>query len=148
MNYQSISVTPLTPNIGAEIGKIDLTKPLSNHEVKELHDAFAEFQVIFFRDQPIDLDHHVALARHFGELHIHVGPSTESKALPDRPEIRMLHFDETSEKVAGELWHTDQSCAEIPRSAVSCTSIRCRRTAAARPCFPACMRPTMSSRRR
>jgi taurine dioxygenase len=114
MNYQSISVTPLTPNIGAEIGNIDLTKPLSNHEVKELHDAFAEFQVIFFRDQPIGLDHHVALARLFGELHIHVGPSTESKALPDRPEIRMLHFDETSEKVAGELWHTDQSCAEIP----------------------------------
>jgi taurine dioxygenase len=114
MSYQSISVTPLTPHIGAEIGDIDLTKPLSNHEVKELHDAFAEFQVIFFRDQPIDLDQHVALARHFGDLHIHVGPSTESKPLPDRPEIRALHFDETSEKVAGEMWHTDQSCAAIP----------------------------------
>ncbi len=86
MSYQSISVTPLTPHIGAEIGDINLAKPLSNHEVKELHDAFAEFQVIFFRDQPIDLDAHVALARHFGELHLHVGPSTESKPLPNRPE--------------------------------------------------------------
>jgi taurine dioxygenase len=114
MSYQSISVTPLTPHIGAEIGHIDLTKPLSNHEVKELHDAFAEFGVIFFRDQPIDLAQHMALARHFGEPHIHVGPSTESKPLPDHPEIRMLHFDETSEKVAGERWHTDQSCAAIP----------------------------------
>ena len=114
MTYQSISVTPLTPHIGAEIADIDLTKPLSNHEVAELHDALAEFQVIFFRDQPIDLAQHEALARHFGELHIHVGPSTESKPLPDHPAIRMLHFDETSEKVAGELWHTDQSCAAIP----------------------------------
>jgi taurine dioxygenase len=114
VTYQSISVNPLTPYIGAEIGSIDLTRPLSNHGVKELHDALAEFQVIFFRDQPIDLDQHVALARHFGELHLHVGPSTESRPLPGRPEIRALHFDDKSDRVAGEQWHTDQSCAAIP----------------------------------
>src|ERR1700730_9884230 len=68
MTYQSISAVPLTPYVGAEIGNIDLTKPLSNREVQDLHDAFTEFQVIFFRDQPIDLAQHEALARHFGEL--------------------------------------------------------------------------------
>jgi len=114
MAYSSITVTPTTPHIGAEIGNIDLTKPLSNREVEELHQAFAEHQVIFFRNQPIDHEAHKALARHFGELHIHVGPSTESKPLPGQPEIRALHFDENSEKVAGERWHTDQSCAAIP----------------------------------
>jgi taurine dioxygenase len=114
MTYTSIKVEPLTPHIGAEIGNIDLTRPLSNIEVDELHSAFAQFGVIFFRDQPIDLPAHEALARHFGELHLHVGPSTESRPLPDNPAIRILHFDETSEKVAGEMWHTDQSCAVIP----------------------------------
>ena len=114
MTYSSIKVTPITPHIGAEIGNIDLTKPLSNREVEELHQAFAEHQVIFFRNQPIDHEAHKALACHFGELHIHVGPSTESKPLPGQPEIRALHFDENSEKVAGERWHTDQSCAAIP----------------------------------
>lgn len=114
MSYETLTVEPLTPHIGAEIGNIDLTKPLSNHEVDELHQAFAEFGVIFFRDQPISLDDHVALARHFGEMHLHVGPSTESIALPENPAIRKLHFDATSEKVAGEMWHTDQSCAAIP----------------------------------
>src|SRR5215467_3739511 len=114
MSYESIKVTALTPHIGAEIGNIDLTRPLSNRQVEELHQAFAENLVIFFRDQPIDHESHKALARHFGELHIHVGPSTESKPLPDQPEIRALHFDETSKKVAGEAWHTDQSCAPIP----------------------------------
>jgi taurine dioxygenase len=114
MTYQTLTVEPLTPHIGAEIGNIDLTKPLSNHQVDELHQAFAEFGVIFFRDQPISLDDHVVLAKHFGELHLHVGPSTESKPLPDNPAIRQLHFDATSEKVAGELWHSDQSCAVIP----------------------------------
>ncbi len=89
-------------------------KPLSDAAVRDLHDAFAEYQVLFFRDQPIDHDAHVALARHFGELHLHVGPSTDSKPLPGKPEIRALHFDENSERIAGEGWHSDQSCAAAP----------------------------------
>lgn len=114
MSYQSITVTPISPHIGAEIGNLDLTKPLSNVEVDDIHKAFAEHQVIFFRNQKISHDDHKRLARLFGELHIHVGPSTESVPLPDQPEIRSLHFDENSEKVSGERWHTDQSCAPIP----------------------------------
>ena len=112
--YSTIRAEQLTPHIGAEISGIDLTKPLTNSAVDELHDALARFGVIFFRDQPISLDDHVALASHFGDLHLHVGPSTESKPLPDNPAIRILHFDEHSERVAGEEWHTDQSCAAIP----------------------------------
>src|SRR5271170_193643 len=114
MGFSSIRVKRLTPHIGAEIGNIDLTKPLSNQEVQELHEAFAESGVIFFRNQPIDHESHKRLARYFGELHLHVGPSTESVPLPDQPEIRALHFDANSEKVAGERWHSDQSCAAIP----------------------------------
>ena len=114
MTFQTITATPLSPNIGAEIGNIDLMRPLSNLEVNELHEAFAKYQVIFFRDQKINFEQHKALARHFGELHIHVGPSTESVPVEGEPHIRALHFTETSERVAGERWHTDQSCADIP----------------------------------
>lgn len=114
MSYQKISVKRLSPHIGAEIGNIDLTQPLSNLEVDELHEALAENLVIFFRDQKIDFEQHKTLARHFGELHLHVGPSTESVPVPGMPEIRELNFDANSEKVAGERWHTDQSCAAIP----------------------------------
>jgi taurine dioxygenase len=114
MAFETITATPLTPNIGAEIGDIDLTKPLANRQVEELHQAFTKYQVIFFRDQKIDFEAHKALARHFGELHIHVGPSTESVPVEGEPEIRALHFTADSERVAGEVWHTDQSCAPIP----------------------------------
>lgn len=114
MGYSSIRVKRLTPQIGAEISNIDLTKPLSNLEVQELHDAFAANQVIFFRNQPINHEDHKRLARYFGELHLHIGPSTQSTPLPDQPEIRALHFDANSEQVAGEMWHTDQSSAPIP----------------------------------
>jgi taurine dioxygenase len=114
MTFQTITAKPLSPNVGAEIGNVDLTRPLSNLEVTELHEAFAKYQVIFFRDQKINFEQHKALAQHFGELHIHVGPSTESVPVEGEPHIRALHFTEASEKVAGERWHTDQSCADVP----------------------------------
>src|SRR5437867_329534 len=54
--YETITATPASPHIGAEIGPIDLTKPLTNKEVEELHDAFARYQVIFFRNQKISFE--------------------------------------------------------------------------------------------
>ena len=115
MQYESITVTPTSPNVGAEIGNVDLTRPLSNREVQELHQALMEHLVLFFRDQKIDHENQKALGRHFGKLHISVGgDATNSKQLAEDPEVRALHFDENSERVSGEVWHTDQSCAPIP----------------------------------
>jgi taurine dioxygenase len=115
MDFETITVSPSTPNIGAEIGKIDLTKPLSNRQVQEVHEALLRFGVIFFRDQEINFDQHTTFARYFGQLHVHVGgDGTASQIIEGHPEIRRQHFDANSKRVAGESWHTDQSCAEIP----------------------------------
>lgn len=115
MQYEAITVEPSSPNIGAEIGNIDLTQPLSNRQVQDLHQALMDHLVLFFRDQKINHDQQKALGRHFGKLHISVGgDGTNSKALAEDPEVRALHFDANSESVSGETWHTDQSCAPIP----------------------------------
>lgn len=113
MSYETITVTPVSPHIGAEIGNVDLTKPLPNKQVEELHQAFTEFQVIFFRDQKISFDDQIRFARHFGPLGSHVGKSTISKTT-DNPLVRKFHYDETSKQISGENFHSDQSCAEIP----------------------------------
>lgn len=113
MDFETLTVTPVTPNIGAEIGNIDLMKPFSNEQAQELHGALARYQVVFFRDQKIDFDAQIRLARLFGELHIHVGKSTTSEPT-ENPAVRRQHFDAKSERVSGEAWHTDQSCAPIP----------------------------------
>jgi taurine dioxygenase len=113
MNYQAISVTPCSPHIGAEIGDIDLTKPLSNQQVAELHEAFTRHLVIFFRDQKISFDDQIRVAGYFGPLGRHVGASTISKTT-DNPFVRKFHYDENSKKISGENWHSDQSCAAIP----------------------------------
>jgi alpha-ketoglutarate-dependent taurine dioxygenase len=62
-----IEVAPLTLHIGAEIRGVDLTKPLSEEQLREVRNAFLKWKVIFFRDQHLDHAQHVALARQFGE---------------------------------------------------------------------------------
>ena len=117
MSYDIITVTPSSPHIGAEIGNIDLTRPLSNRQVQEVHDAIIEHGVLFFREQKLDFASHERFVRYFGEPHIHVGGyGTASKAVPGHPAIRKQYFDADSKRVSGEEWHSDQSCAEIARS--------------------------------
>ena len=112
-SYETITATPASPQIGAEIGGIDLTNPLSNQQVEELHDAFARYQVIFFRDQKISFEGQIRLASHFGPLGKHVGGSTISKTT-ENPHVRKFHYDESSKQISGENFHSDQSCAPVP----------------------------------
>jgi taurine dioxygenase len=108
--YETINVTPVTPRIGAEVDGLTLAKPLSNRQVEELHQALAEHQVLFFRDQPLDVEGHKAFGRYFGDLHIH--PNTPGPE--GHPEILPIHADANSKRIAGEYWHSDVSCDEEP----------------------------------
>ena len=110
MSYETINVTPVTPRIGAEVKGITLSTPLSNREVDELHQALAEHQVLFFRDQPLDVEAHKTLGRYFGELHIH--PNTPGPE--GHPEVLPIHADANSKRINGEDWHSDVSCDPEP----------------------------------
>jgi len=110
MSYDAITVNPVTPRIGAEISGIDLNRTLSNRQVDELHRALVDHQVLFFRDQELDIDSHKALGRHFGELHIH--PNTPGPE--GHPEVLPIHADANSKRIAGERWHSDVSCDPEP----------------------------------
>jgi taurine dioxygenase len=107
MTYQAIRVEKLTPIIGAEVHGVDLSKPLDERTFKEIHEALTENQVIFFRDQHLTPDQQKAFGRLFGELHMHPAAPRE---LEGHPEILVIHADEKSKHVAGEVWHTDVSC--------------------------------------
>ena len=111
--YRSITVMPSSPHIGAEIGNIDLTRPLSDLEAKELRRAFTDHLVLFFRNQKISFNDHVRLAELFGTIGHHVGVKTNSLTTDD-PRVRKFHYDENTSAVSGQNWHTDQSCAAMP----------------------------------
>jgi taurine dioxygenase len=110
-SYQTIEVRKLTPVIGAEVFGVDLSKDLGNQQYDEVHRALLDNLVIFFRDQQMTPDQHVALGQRFGKLHIH---PNAPHLIDGRPEILVIKADENSKRVAGEAWHSDVSCDEEP----------------------------------
>jgi taurine dioxygenase len=112
MNHPTpLDIRPLTPALGAEVFGIDLSAPLSPFDVEVIRRALVAHQVIFFRDQHMSHEQHIQLGQRFGSLHVH--PLAAGNH-PDHPELLRIHADETSERVAGENWHTDVSCEEEP----------------------------------
>ncbi len=112
MPCETIRVEPLTPCIGAEIGGVDLSKPLADRTFEEVHGALMEHQVVFFRDQHMTIDQHKAFAGRFGELHIH--PMFGSGDM-GHPELLVIRSDETTRFAAGSGgWHSDVSCDPEP----------------------------------
>ncbi len=61
---------PLTPAIGGEVHGVDLSKPLDEATLAALRATLLDRKVIFFRDQDITTDEHLAFARRFGELEV------------------------------------------------------------------------------
>ena len=62
------SLTPITPVIGAEISCIDLSLALSQVQLDQIYQDLIDHNVIFFRDQNISPQNHIALANSFGEI--------------------------------------------------------------------------------
>ncbi len=112
MEYETLTVTTVTPQIGGEVSGIDLTGPLSDAQVADLHRALDDRLVLFFRDQPLDHAAHIRFAKLFGGIHI--APSTAPWQAPGHPEVTIIHADADSTFVAGEDWHSDMSCDPEP----------------------------------
>jgi taurine dioxygenase len=117
---RTLTIAPLNPVIGAEIGGVDLSRPLDDAQFAEVRAAFNAHHVLIFRDQRLTREDHKRFGRLFGPLHVHpyhARQSTPEHArsgpAPD-PEILVVKADQTSRFVAGEEWHTDVTCDELP----------------------------------
>jgi taurine dioxygenase len=64
----TLTVTKLSPNVGAEISGIDLSKDLSPEAADKIRQAWLDHGVIIFRDQDLDDHTQVRVAEIFGEL--------------------------------------------------------------------------------
>ncbi len=117
----AIEVTPLTLHIGAEIGGVDLTRPLPEQQLKQVREAFLKWKVIFFRNQNLDHPQHVAMARQFGEPTI--GHAVFGH-VEGYPEIYSVAKNRTANEKYDAMtvtpwfgWHTDVTAAVNPPSA-------------------------------
>ena len=103
-----LSVTPLTTVLGAEIGPVDLGKPIDEGLVAEIRSALLTHKVLFFRDQDLDPEGLTRLARLFGDpTDAHpVEPSVEG-----HPEVLAL---DSEEGARADVWHSDLTFQERP----------------------------------
>ncbi len=111
-HYENFELTPLTPHIGAEIRGVDLSKPLTESQDQEVREAFRDWMVLVFRDQELTRDQHKDFGRHFGTLHSH--PMHKGGHRGADPEILPVVTTADAAPTAGNDWHTDVSCDEIP----------------------------------
>ncbi|MCI5055904.1 MAG: taurine dioxygenase [Flavobacteriales bacterium] len=105
----NVEILPIAGALGAELHGIDLTQPITDDIFKVIHDALVEHQVIFFRDQDIQPEHHLALAERFGEPHTHPAyPNPEGFPAI----VKLISTPEKPTKI--EKWHTDMTFMEKP----------------------------------
>ena len=104
----TLTIRPLQPTIGAEIGGVDLRYPLSDVTRDQIKAAILEYKVVFFRDQELDRDQHAAFARQFGPLYTH--PSVSKPDAGQAPAVHRISAVEARahEKAAGDR---DQAAA-------------------------------------
>jgi alpha-ketoglutarate-dependent taurine dioxygenase len=121
-SFQEIEVKPIAGFIGAEIGAVDLSKPLSARAVAEIRGALLKHKVIFFRDQTkVGHAEQIAFAGNFGQVtyaHPH-----EDEPFEEFPEILPIDTKRYQERYGRRLtsyesrWHTDVTAAVNPPAA-------------------------------
>jgi taurine dioxygenase len=123
----TISVTKLHPLIGAEIGGVDLSRPLDADTFRQIKDAWHDHTVLLFRDQDLTEDDQRRFASYFGSVAKRVPPKAGASGVGDSPEWDDIML--VSDKVDangkplgtlghGEMWfHTDKCYHRRPHRA-------------------------------
>ncbi len=116
----SLQVAPITPRFGAECSGLDLTRPLTQEEVRQVTDAMDKWGITVWRNTGMSDENHVEFSRNFGFL----------EKVPQRPDGQKMRlsarelFDASNLNLEGDittdpaaieyrkgdrLWHTDSA---------------------------------------
>ena len=112
----AIPVRKCDAALGAEI-VFDLSRAIDERTFAELEGIFHDNIVVFFRDQHLTNEQHIAFSRRLGELEIHI---VKKYLLPEDPEILLVSNikNDAGEHIgladAGFTWHSDTSYRKNP----------------------------------
>jgi taurine dioxygenase len=105
---EGLTIVP-RENCGAEVLGVDLNT-MSDSELAGVKKAYADYGIIFFRDQKLTEDQHIAFAKKFGEIDV-------NKFFPHIDgyrEIAKVGKEKEQKTNIGGGWHTDHSYDQIP----------------------------------
>ena len=110
MNTLNLEIDVLTPAIGAEISGVDLSKALDDRTIEAIYQALLDHLVIFFRDQKISPQAHIAFAEAFGELDV---PHPIYPHVAGFERVVLLENDAERPPDTND-WHTDMTFHQEP----------------------------------
>jgi len=111
MGAENFGIEPMSGVIGAEITGLDLAQPMDDETFSAFCDAWHKYQVLFFRDQELTPEQHIALGKRFGPL----DKSAFIPTLEGYPEIRLQDMSKAG-AVPGDVdWHHDNSFVAVPQ---------------------------------
>jgi taurine dioxygenase len=110
MRNSRFEVRPTSGALGAELLGIDLSESLDAEGAAEIRQALNEHGVVFFRDQNLSPEQHVAFAERMGTINI----NRFFKTVPGYPQIAEVRKEPAQTTNIGGGWHTDHSYDQIP----------------------------------
>jgi len=125
----AITVCPVTQRFAAEIGDVDLAKPIAPDDLAAIKDAFTAYAVLIFPEQRLSQDQHLDFARLFGPLETTIAVFRKDATLRLPPQLSDVSNLAPDNEVWGKdarqrmfqlgnrLWHTDSSFKRLPARA-------------------------------
>ena len=122
----AITVQPITPDFAAEVGDVELGKPLAADDLAAIRAAFTRYAVLVFPDQEFSDDSQLDFARHFGPLETTVFKARKDHKLRLHENLadvgnldaenRILESNDRQRlyNLGNRLWHTDSSFKRLP----------------------------------
>ena len=115
-----LKVTRLAEALGAEIGGVDLSRPIAPEVFAEIRAAWLQHLVLRFRGQELTDPQVLAFSRNFGELDP-PGPNPLGRPfLADHPEMNVIsNIKDNGVPIGGlgdgeAIWHADMTYIERP----------------------------------
>ncbi len=109
MSQSPLVIAPLTGTCGAVVENVDLRGGVDDATAEALRRALDEWMVLFFREQHLSDDDHIALARVFGEPNIN--PNSVARGITHPLE---WIEDNPDSPPKADLWHTDVAFSPTP----------------------------------
>ncbi len=108
-NSTPITTTPACDSFGRFVEGVDLASA-STEQIDQLRQLLFDNGVLFFRDQKLDPEAHIALAENMGDIVV----NRYFTPVPDFPKVAQVVTEPDQDWVIGEKWHTDHSYDAAP----------------------------------
>lgn len=102
---RNIEISPAGPFVGAFVEGVDLGAGLDDGAVSQLREALGAHGVLFFRDQTLSPESHIAMAERFGGINV----NRFFAHVDGQPKIAEVRKEPDQKANIGGGWHTDHS---------------------------------------